>query len=252
VNRDKLVRLLQDVQDGNASVEEAVEALRDLPYEDLGFARIDHHRPIRTGAAEVVFGPGKTADQLAQILQRLAEKNGRSLATKVVPPVATEVLAMLPGAVHLSDCGILRLGELPEPRPDWRVAVVCAGTADLPVAREAEETARFLACSVETHFDIGVAGLHRTLAVRDKLAGARAVIVVAGMDGVLPSVIGGLLAGPVIAVPTSAGYGASFQGLGPLLTMLNCCAPGVAVVNIDNGFGAAYLAYQIAARGETG
>jgi NCAIR mutase (PurE)-related protein len=226
-----------------------METLRELPYEDIGYARLDHHRALRTGAAEVVFGPGKPPDQLAEIMRRLAEVHGRSLATKVPRETAAAVLPELPGATYYEDCGALVLGGLPEPKPSWRVAVLSAGTSDLPVAREAELTARYLGCAVQTHFDVGVAGLHRAVEARSHLDGVRAAVVVAGMDGALPSVMGGMLSCPVIAVPTSVGYGASFEGLAALLTMLNCCAPGVAVVNIDNGFGAGHLAYQIASAG---
>ncbi len=228
-------------------MEDAMTRLRDLPFEDLGFARLDHHRSLRTGAAEVVFGPGKTASQLQEILSRIAEKHGRALATKVPLDIASSV--SLPEAVYVDDCGILRVGSNHLLHPDWPVAVVCAGTADLPIAREAEETARYYGVAVTCHFDVGVAGLHRILEVRPELATMRAVVVVAGMDGALASVVGGLVPCPVIAVPTSVGYGASFEGIGPLLTMLNCCAPGVAVVNIDNGFGAAYMAFRIASGG---
>jgi pyridinium-3,5-biscarboxylic acid mononucleotide synthase len=250
VSPDKLRDLLEDVRAGRVDVAAAMAELRDLPYENLGYARLDHHRALRTGSAEVVFGKGKPPSQLAEIMRRLACKNGRSLATKVPPEVAAAVSRELPEAHYSEDCGALVLGDMPEPRTAWRVAVLSAGTADLPIAREAELTAQYLACNVQTYFDVGVAGLHRTLDACQRMEGVRAAVVVAGMDGALPSVLGGLLPCPVIAVPTSIGYGASFEGLAALLTMLNCCAPGVAVVNIDNGFGAGYLAHQIASAGE--
>lgn len=242
-----LTEMLERVRAGEMAVPDAVQLLRDVATEDLGFARLDHHRPLRTGDAEVVLGTGKTPGQIAQICKSFLAKNGRVLVTKVDPAAVMHVMEEVDGLTH--EVGLLYGGEMPEPRREWGVAVLSAGTADLPIAKEAELTARYYGCAVATHFDVGVAGLHRTLGAQRQIGDARAVIVAAGMDGALPSVMAGLLSCPVIAVPTSVGYGASFEGLAALLTMLNCCAPGVAVVNIDNGFGAGYVAYQIA-RGE--
>jgi len=245
VSEDRLADLLRRLRSGEVEVDEALRSLRDLPFEELGYARLDHHRPLRTGCAEVVFGQGKTPSQVAEILGRLAERDGRALATKVQSSDASVILEGVQGSYDEAS-RLLWVGDIPEPDPGRRVAVLSAGTADQPIAREAELTARYYGCAVETHFDVGVAGLHRALDARARIDGVRAAVVVAGMDGALPSVMAGLLPCPVIAVPTSVGYGASFGGLAALLTMLNCCAPGVAVVNIDNGFGGAYLAQQIA------
>ncbi len=259
---ERLRQLLEAVQRGAVSVEDALRQLRDLPYESLEFARLDHHRALRKGFPEVVLGHGKTPEQLAILVERLATK-GRVLATRVSPDQYAAVQARVPNAVYHAEARLLTVGEFPEApegpeffspslgssaggsHPGQKIlpygVVVSAGTADIPVAQEAALTARFMGARVETLFDVGVAGIHRLLDHRSLLMGAGAIVVVAGMEGALPSVIGGLVSCPVIGVPTSVGYGAHFGGLAPLLTMLNTCAPGVCVVNIDNGFGAGYL-----------
>ncbi|MEN3002555.1 MAG: nickel pincer cofactor biosynthesis protein LarB [Armatimonadota bacterium] len=235
----RLRQLLQAVRAGTLSVDEALDQLRDLPYETLEFARIDHHRALRKGFPEVVFGQGKTPEQVALLVERLAAR-GRVLATRVDPAQYEAVRQRVPQAVYHPEARALTVGDFPEPPEHPYGVVVSAGTADLPVAQEAALTARFMGARVETLFDVGVAGIHRVLDHRALLWEARAIVVVAGMEGALASVIGGLVACPVIAVPTSVGYGAHLGGLAPLLTMLNSCAPGVCVVNIDNGFGAGY------------
>jgi NCAIR mutase (PurE)-related protein len=224
-------------------VDEALDRLRTLPYEDLGFAEVDHHRPLRTGSPEVVLGQGKTPEQIAAIAERLA-RSGRLLVTRATPEAYRAVKERLPGAVYHAEARAITLDTVGAPRLPG-VAVCCAGTSDLPVAEEAAVTAEIMGAAASRYYDIGVAGLHRLLDKLDALRRANAVVVVAGMEGALPSVVAGLVPCPVIAVPTSVGYGASFQGLAPLLAMLNACAPGVAVVNIDNGFGAGYLAALI-------
>ncbi len=237
---ERLRQLLEAVQRGTVSVEDVLRQLHDLPYESLEFARLDHHRALRKGFPEVVLGHGKTPEQLAILVERLATK-GRVLATRVSPDQYAAVQARVPHAVYHAEARLLTVGEFPEAAERPYGVVVSAGTADIPVAQEAALTARFMGARVETLFDVGVAGIHRLLDHRLLLMEAGAIVVVAGMEGALPSVIGGLVSCPVIGVPTSVGYGAHFGGLAPLLTMLNTCAPGVCVVNIDNGFGAGYL-----------
>jgi len=245
---ERLRELLQAVQSGALSVDDALRQLRDLPYETLEFARIDHHRALRKGFPEVVFGQGKTPEQVAVLVERLAAK-GRVLATRIDPAQFEAVQARVPQATYHPEARALTVGDFPEAPEHPYGVVVSAGTADLPVAQEAALTARFMGVRVETLFDVGVAGIHRVLDHRALLMEAGAIVVVAGMEGALASVIGGLVPCPVIAVPTSVGYGAHFGGLAPLLTMLNSCAPGVCVVNIDNGFGAGYcMALMLKAR----
>ncbi|NLS79560.1 MAG: nickel pincer cofactor biosynthesis protein LarB [Chloroflexi bacterium] len=246
---DRWRELLEQCRTGDVSVDDALAELRHLPYEDLGFARLDHHRAFRRGFPEVIFCQGKTPDHSARIAQALAARSNRVLATRANAETAAAIRAVLPHAVYhpLGRIVTITQGPIPEPAPDQPlVLVVAAGTSDLPVAEEAVLTARIMGSRVEQLTDVGVAGLHRILAVRDKLEEARVIIVVAGMEGALTTVVGGLVSCPVIAVPTSVGYGASFGGLAALLAMLNSCVPGVTVVNIDNGFGAAYAAHLIA------
>jgi hypothetical protein len=240
VEVERLRQLLEAVRAGTLGVDDALHQLRDLPYESLGFARVDHHRALRKGFPEVVLGQGKTPDQLATLVERLAAR-GRVLATRISPEQYAVVQARVPHAVYHAEARLLTVGDFPEAAERPYGVVLSAGTADIPVAQEASLTARFMGVRVETLFDVGVAGVHRVLAHRALLMEAGAVVVVAGMEGALPSLIGGLVPCPVIGVPTSVGYGAHFGGLAPLLTMLNTCAPGVCVVNIDNGFGAGYL-----------
>ena len=237
-------RLLEDVQAGRLSVEQAAARLAALPFEDLGFARIDHHRALRAGGPEAVFCPGKTPEQVVAIVARLSAHDPNVLATRCDPAVAAAVEAAgLPCVYHA-------LPRLLVVRPEATegvglIVVAAAGTADLPVAEEAALVAEALGNRVERITDCGVAGLHRLLVHRERLAEANVIVAVAGMEGALPSVIGGLVDRPVIAVPTSVGYGTSLNGLAALLAMLNSCAPGVSVVNIDNGYGAAHQASQI-------
>jgi hypothetical protein len=238
---DRLREILSAVEKGGLSVDAATEALRNLAFEDLGFAKVDHHRSLRRGFPEVVFGPGKTSAQIASIAARLSASGQNVLVTRTTEEVFRTVSEAVPGATWHEGAKAVTVGEPPEPRRG-SVAVLSAGTSDIPVAEEAAVTAEHMGASVERLFDVGVAGLHRLLSHRDVLTRADVLVVVAGMDGVLPSVVSGLTRAPVVAVPTSVGYGASFSGLAPLLTMLNACSPGVAVVNIDNGFGAGYLA----------
>jgi len=245
VEVERLRALLEAVAQGRLSVDDALRALRDLPYQNLEFARIDHHRPLRKGFPEVIFCQGKTPEQVAAIVVRLAER-GRVLATRATEAHFEAVRARLPEAVYHPQARSITVGELPSAPEQPYGVVLSAGTADIPVAEEAALTARMMGVRVETRYDVGVAGLHRLLEHLPLLQGARAVVVVAGMEGALPSVVGGLVRCPVIAVPTSVGYGAHFGGLAPLLTMLNSCAPGVVVVNIDNGFGAGYCLGLIA------
>lgn len=236
---------LEELQRGDSSVEDLLVYLRDFPFEDLGFARIDHHRPLRTGFPEVVLGRGKSPDQVARIVQSLKDRGNPVLVTKTDKVTFESVLQLTPNASYNSLAKAITVpADTPLPRIEG-LMVVTAGTADLPVAEEAALTATLMGSPPERVNDAGVAGLHRLLASLDRLLEARVVIVVAGMEAALASVIAGLIPAPVIAVPTSVGYGASFEGLSALLGMLNSCAPGVATVNIDNGFGAGYLAAQI-------
>jgi len=252
VNRDQLRGLFEEVRSGRASVEQAVERVRGFFVDDLGFARVDRHRHLRCGFPEVIYAPGKTPEQVVRIAESLLEGGGdRLLVTRADEAVCARVRERFPEAeVHpLARMVTVRRRDAPSSPGGGRVLVVSAGTADLPVAEEAAITASMMDCEVERLPDVGVAGLHRLLQARETLFQARALVVVAGMEGALPSVVAGLVDRPVIAVPTSVGYGASFGGLAPLLGMLNACAPNVAVVNIDNGFGGGYIAGLIAREG---
>ena len=241
-----LRRLLAGVRDGSIAVADAAAALADLPYQDLDYARLDHHRPLRTGWPEVVLGAGKTTAQVSGIVAAMAGRGHPVLVTRATPEMYAAAAAAVPAAEYheLARCIVVPGGE-PEGRHDNGLLIVTGGTADLPVAEEAALTAELMGCRPERLNDVGVAGLHRLLAQRERLLQARVIVVVAGMEAALASVVSGLVPAPVIAVPTSVGYGASFGGLAALLGMLNSCAPGVGVVNIDNGFGAGYLAAQI-------
>jgi NCAIR mutase (PurE)-related protein len=246
MNTDALRRLLEEVRGGKLDVEAALEQLRDLPYEDIGYARIDHHRALRTGVPEVVFCEGKSPEQVAEIMVRLVEHNPRVIGTRADADAAKAVAAKVPDARYHEVARVIVIDrERKESTGRHYVLVCAAGTSDIPVAEEAAVTARALGSRVERLWDVGVAGLHRLLEHRKLLHEAGVVIAVAGMEGALASVVAGLSGGPVIAVPTSVGYGASFSGLSALLTMINSCAPGVTVVNIDNGFGAGYAAHMI-------
>lgn len=233
-----LRELLEQLRAGKTSLDEVLRRLQSLPFEQLEFACLDHHRPVRCGLPEVIFGQGKTPDQVEAIFVRLAEAGGNVLATRVSAEAARRISARFPAAVFHETAQAVTLKQEEVPVARGTVGIVCAGTSDLPVAEEARVTVEFLGSPVFTLYDVGVAGLHRLLARWDELRRADVLVVVAGMEGALPSVVGGLVRVPVIAVPTSIGYGASFQGLAALLAMLNSCAAGVSVVNIDNGFGA--------------
>ncbi|MBZ5525365.1 MAG: nickel pincer cofactor biosynthesis protein LarB [Acidobacteriia bacterium] len=240
-----LQKIMQDVKSGRLSPDEAVARLRHFPFEDVGFAKVDHHRRLRTGMPEVIFSRGKTPQQVATIFKRLAEKGGNVLATKADRDHFRAVKKALRKAEYheLGQAIVLKQDETTYGK--GTIAVVSAGTSDIPVAEEALVTAEAMGNEVAHVYDVGVAGIHRLLAHQSVLAEARVVIVCAGMEGALPSVVGGLVGVPVIAVPTSVGYGAAFKGLAALLGMLNSCASNVSVVNIDNGFGAGYVASLI-------
>jgi pyridinium-3,5-biscarboxylic acid mononucleotide synthase len=246
----RLRDLLERVARKETTPEQAIGALASLPFEDLGFAKIDHHRQLRTGAPEIVFGEGKTAEQIARIVDSIRAAGQTGIVTRVDAVKAEAAIELMgptvaPHARHDTKARILVVGPAMEKVGRGKIAVVAAGTSDRPVAEEAARTAELLGNDVERIDDVGVAGLHRVIAVRGQLEAAEVVVVVAGMEGALPSVVRGLISRPVIAVPTSVGFGASFHGLAALLAMLNACAPGVTVVNIDNGFGAGYAAALI-------
>ncbi len=240
-----LLALLADVERGQVSAETAAKRLAALPFEDLGHARVDHHRSLRTGLPEVIYAAGKTPAQTAAIFNSLAQDGVDVLATRVDGITAEAILMQYPQATYNATGRTVAFRQTVTPLLG-HIAVLCAGTSDLPVAEEAASTAETFGVRVTRLYDVGVAGLHRILAVREELTQAHAVIVCAGMEGALPSVVGGLVSVPVLAVPTSVGYGASFAGAAALLGMLNSCSPNVTVVNIDNGFGAAYTATLIA------
>lgn len=245
MNPDLLRRLLDAVATGSVPVADAVERIRHLPFTDVEGARIDHHREIRTGMPEVVFGEGKSAEQIATIAHEMLARSGSVLVTRIDADKAAVLTAAVGGLEHHPDARIVMKRRFPRPVMVGHVAVVSAGTSDQPVAEEAVRTLEFLGVDVRRYRDLGVSGLHRLLAEKEKIAEAGALIVVAGMEGALPSVVGGLMSVPVIGVPTSIGYGASYGGLAALLAMMNSCAPGVTVVNIDNGFGAAVAAAAV-------
>ncbi|HBG17084.1 MAG TPA: nickel pincer cofactor biosynthesis protein LarB [Firmicutes bacterium] len=236
--------LLYEVKEGKVSPEKALESLADLPYEDLGFAKIDHHRQLRQGATEVIYCPGKTDEQVIEIFKRLAPKGGNILATRAAEGTYQKVKQVFPEACYYQLPRLIVLSQ-DKKDPVGLVTVLTAGTADQAVAEEAALTLEVMGSRVERYYDVGVAGIHRLLKHRKKMEEANVILVVAGMEGALASVVGGLVRKPIIAVPTSVGYGANFQGLAPLLTMLNSCAAGIGVVNIDNGFGAGVLAHRI-------
>ena len=237
--------MLADLAAGRTTVDSALHRLETLPFESLDFACLDHHRALRCGFPEVIFGPGKTPEQIETIFTKLAATRGNVLATRVNLEAVDRVRQRFPEAVYHELARAVTLRQTPAPAATGLIAVVCAGSSDLPVAEEARVTAEIMDQPVRTLYDVGVAGLHRLLARSADLRQANVLVVVAGMEGALPSVVGGLVKAPVIAVPTSIGYGASFHGLAALLAMLNSCAAGVSVVNIDNGFGAGYQAALI-------
>ena len=243
MDRKRVEALLRDLKAGKVTVGQAMEALRDLPYEDLGFAKLDSHRDLRRGFPEVILCLGKTPDRIVEIARRMSESHGLVLATRASAEVYAHLVKALDGkqVTHHEQAAIISIGKAPK-ATRGSILVVTAGTSDIPVAEEAGVTAELMGCAVTRLYDVGVAGVHRVLDNRGLLQKAKVIVVVAGMEGALPSVVAGLVKVPVIAVPTSVGYGASFDGMAALLGMMNSCAPGVAVVNIDNGFGAGYLA----------
>ena len=245
MNAESIRKLFEDVRRGKLSPDEAVSRLRHLPFEDLGFAKLDHHRALRVGMPEVVFGEGKTAAQMAQIFSRLAKHGGNVLATRASEEQFAAVKKKVPKAEYRELARAIVLTRDKKTYGKGTIAVVSAGTSDIPVAEEAVVTAEVMGNDVTHLYDVGVAGIHRLLANREVLVRARVIVVCAGMEGALPSVVGGLVGVPVIAVPTSVGYGAAFKGLAALLGMMNSCASNVSVVNIDNGFGAGYVAALI-------
>ena len=245
MNSESIRKLFEQVRAGKVTPDDAVQRLRHMPFEDLGFAKIDHHRALRAGMPEVVFGEGKTPSQLAQIFSRLAQHGGNILATRANKTQFAAVKKKVRGVKYHELSRAIVLQRDNRKYGKGTIAVVSAGTSDIPVAEEAVVTAEIMGNDVEHLYDVGVAGIHRLLANRGTLTRARIVIVCAGMEGALPSVVGGLVGVPVIAVPTSVGYGAAFKGVAALLGMMNSCASNVSVVNIDNGFGAGYVASLI-------
>jgi pyridinium-3,5-biscarboxylic acid mononucleotide synthase len=245
MDQEHLKQLLEQVKAGAMDVPQAVEQLRHLPFENLGFAHVDHHRALRQGFPEVIFGLGKTPEQVATIAARLLERASNLLVTRTNRETYERVLALAPDAVFHGSCGAITVRRDHTVHGRGVIAVVTAGTSDIPIADEAAITAELMGNRIERIFDVGVAGIHRVLSKRELLQSARVVVCAAGMEGALPSVVGGLVSVPVIAVPTSIGYGASFGGIAALLGMLNSCSSNVTVVNIDNGFGAGFVASLI-------
>ena len=245
MDQTQLRELLRNIKEGSVDVDAAMERMKSLPFEDLGFAKVDHHRALRHGMPEVIFGKGKTPDQVASIAAALLARASNVLITRASPEAAERIRADHADARYYPNSSTIRIQRDTTIFGKGKIAVLCAGTSDLPVAEEAQVTAEIMGNEVDAIHDIGVAGIHRLMHHIDRIRSARVVIVCAGMEGALPSVVGGLVSVPVIAVPTSVGYGASFNGLAALLGMLNSCASNVTVVNIDNGFGAGYSASLI-------
>jgi NCAIR mutase (PurE)-related protein len=246
MNVDHLRKLLEGIQKGKVKIERAMQELKTLPFEEIGFATIDHHRSLRQGAPETIFGEGKTAAQVISIMKKMQEKRNNILVTRLDREKVPPIRRALPKAKYYPHSRTLSLLNHPiKIVGRGTILVVCAGTSDIPVAEEAIVTARMMGNRVEHLYDVGVAGIHRLMSQKERLMAAHVLIVVAGMEGALPSVVGGLVDRPVIAVPTSVGYGSNFGGITPLLAMLNSCASGIAVVNIDNGYGAGHVASLI-------
>lgn len=242
---ERIRGMLKGVKAGRVSLNRALKIVKELPYLDLGFAKVDHHRALRRGFPEVIFGKGKTAEQIISIAKKIISHDGTLLITRTDKKVYSKLKKIYPKAIFEEKAKIIYLIKKPAVSKKGIVLIVTAGTADMPIAEEARVTLELMGNKVEALYDVGVAGLHRVLDKKGSLEKASVIIVIAGMDGALASVVSGLVSKPVIAVPTSVGYGASFSGIAPLLTMMNSCSPGVAVVNIDNGFGAAYFASMI-------
>ncbi len=245
MDTEQLRRLFEDVRTGAVDIDQAVVQMRHMPFEDLGFAKVDHHRAMRHGMPEVIFCKGKTPDEVIAIAERLVARGGNLLATRADQEIAARLCERFPDGEHFPRSGAFRILRDQKVNGKGTIAVVCAGTSDIPVGEEARVTAETMGNDVDAIYDVGVAGIHRLFGNKDRLDSARVIVVCAGMEGALPSVVGGLVSCPVIAVPTSVGYGASFHGLAALLGMLNSCASNVTVVNIDNGFGAGYVASLI-------
>ena len=245
MDANRLKTLLEQVRTGHVTTDAALEQIKTLPFEDLGFAKVDHHRALRVGAPEVIFGPGKQPEHFAEIFSRLAARGNNVLATRVNEEQLAVTIARFPAAEHNPLARTLVLRQKSEMLGKGIIGIISAGTSDIPVAEEAAVTADVMGNDITRLFDVGVAGLHRLLSHSEDLRRARVLVVCAGMEGALPSVVGGLVGVPVIAVPTSVGYGAAFGGIAALLGMINSCASNVSVVNIDNGFGAAYVASLI-------
>jgi hypothetical protein len=244
MNKKEIEKILEQFKSGQIEIEEVLGKLKHFPYDDLGFAKIDTQRQLRKGFPEVIFCQGKTLEQITKIVKRIKETRGKIVATRAAPEVYQEIKKIIPEVTYFKEARIVAVEEKKKVSSKF-ILVVSGGTADIPVAEEAAVIAELMGNRVERLYDVGVAGLHRLLTNSKKLLTANVLIVVAGMEGALPSVVGGLVDKPIIAVPTSIGYGANFRGLSALLTMLNSCAPGLAVVNIDNGFGAGYMASLI-------
>lgn len=245
MNQTEILHLLEQVRDGETTPADAVLQLKMEPFQDLGFAKVDHHRGVRQGVAEVIYGAGKTDEQIIGIANAMRERHQKTILITRIGPETAEAIAKVHPLRYEPSARVGIIGELPEPDGDGTIVVATGGTSDIPIAEEAALTAEALGNRVVRLFDVGVSGVHRLLAHMETIMSARAIVAVAGMEGALPSVIGGLADCPVIAVPTSVGYGASFGGAAALLSMLNSCASGVSVVNIDNGFGGGYLASMI-------
>ena len=245
MTENQILELLKNVKDGNLELGQAVDQLKQLPFEDLGYAKVDHHREIRTGYPEVIFCPGKTNEQIRGIVERLLAKGTNIMASRAEKFVYEAIKDLHPNMEYYPEARTIFIQQKEIAKSKSRILVVTGGTSDIPVAEEAVVTAEKLGCTVERLYDVGVAGIHRLLANLHRLDSVQVIIAVAGMEGALPSVLGGLTDKPVIAVPTSIGYGANFGGLAALLAMLNSCASGVSVVNIDNGFGAGFMASTI-------
>jgi NCAIR mutase (PurE)-related protein len=238
-------KILQDYKNGKISLKEILEEIKKLPYEDLGFAKLDTHRKLRKGFPETIFCKGKTIEQLLKIIENMNKKNHNILATKADEKIFAAVKKSFAKAEYNKDAKMIIIKKEKVKPKKGKILIITAGTSDIPVAEEAFVTAEMMGNNVEKVYDVGVAGVHRLFDIKDKIFDANVIIVIAGMEGALASIVGGLTSKPVIAVPTSVGYGASFEGIAPLLTMMNCCAEGVVVVNIDNGFGAGYFASLI-------
>ncbi|MFY9556340.1 MAG: nickel pincer cofactor biosynthesis protein LarB [Blastocatellia bacterium] len=245
MNRERIKKLLEQVRAGRVDVEEAVDKMSNLPYEDISFARVDHHRDLRLGFPEVILGEGKTAEQITGIAERILTNSANLLISRTTEEVFANIRDIAPDAEFHREARMISVLHDRTERGEGVIAIITAGTSDIPVAEEAAVTATAMGNRVSRIYDVGVAGIHRLLGAREEFESARVIVVVAGMEGALPSVVGGMVSVPVIAVPTSIGYGASFDGLAALLAMLNSCASNVTVVNIDNGFGAGFVASLI-------